>query len=78
MGTEERKENHQYRRGQGRNRNYDHRVNLAASLNQTKGSPSVALIDMNLLFRRSSHIPKSETVFSWELVRNISGLIRST
>ena len=48
-------------------------VNLAASLNQAKGSPSVALIDMNLLFGEIPIFLNLEAAFNWgELARNIS------
>jgi pilus assembly protein CpaE len=48
-------------------------VNLATSLNQAKGSPSVALIDMNLLFGEIPIFLNLEAVFNWgELARNIS------
>jgi pilus assembly protein CpaE len=48
-------------------------VNLAASLNQAKGSPSVALVDMNLLFGEIPIFLNLEAAFNWgELARNIS------
>jgi pilus assembly protein CpaE len=48
-------------------------VNLAANLNQAKGSPSVALIDMNLLFGEIPIFLNLEAGFNWgELVQNIS------
>jgi pilus assembly protein CpaE len=48
-------------------------VNLAANLTQGKGSPSVALIDMNLLFGEIPIFLNLETPFNWgELVQNIS------
>jgi pilus assembly protein CpaE len=50
-------------------------VNLAASLNDTPGSPLVALIDMNLLFGEIPIFLNIESVFNWgEIARNISRL----
>jgi len=48
-------------------------VNLATSLIETKGSPSVALIDMNLLFGEIPIFLSVEANFNWgEVARNIS------
>ena len=48
-------------------------VNLATSLIETKGSPSVALIDMNLLFGEIPIFLNVEANFNWgEVARNIS------
>src|SRR4030043_849136 len=48
-------------------------VNLATSLIETKGSPSVALIDMNLLFGEIPIFLNVESAFNWgEVARNIS------
>jgi pilus assembly protein CpaE len=50
-------------------------VNLATSLVETKGSPSVALIDMNLLFGEIPIFLNVESAFNWgEVARNISRL----
>ena len=50
-------------------------VNLATSLIETKGSPSVALIDMNLLFGEIPIFLNVESAFNWgEIARNISRL----
>src|SRR4030043_2094970 len=50
-------------------------VNLATSLIETKGSPSVALIDMNLLFGEIPIFLNVESAFNWgEISRNISRL----
>src|SRR4030043_1542104 len=48
-------------------------VNLATSLIETKGSPSVSLIDMNLLFGEIPIFLSVEAIFNWgEVARNIS------
>ena len=50
-------------------------VNLATSLVESKGSPSVALIDMNLLFGEIPIFLNIESGFNWgEVARNISRL----
>jgi len=50
-------------------------VNLATSLRESEGSPSVALIDMNLLFGEIPIFLSIETAFNWgEVARNISRL----
>ena len=50
-------------------------VNLATSLMDSKGSPSVALIDMNLLFGEIPLFLNVESAFNWgEVARNISRL----
>ena len=48
-------------------------VNLAASLIKSKGFPSVALIDMNLLFGEIPIFLNLKSAFNWgEMARNIS------
>jgi len=50
-------------------------VNLATSLVESKGSPSVALIDMNLIFGEIPIFLNVESVFNWgEIARNITRL----
>ena len=50
-------------------------VNLASSLIESSGSPSVALIDMNLLFGEIPIFLNIESAFNWgEVARNISRL----
>jgi len=50
-------------------------VNLATSLKGSEGSPSVALIDMNLLFGEIPIFLNIESAFNWgEVARNISRL----
>ncbi len=50
-------------------------VNLATSLSQSKASPSVALMDMNLLFGEISIFLNIESAFNWgEVARNVSRL----
>lgn len=50
-------------------------VNLATSLVESAGSPSVALIDMNLLFGEIPIFLNIESAFNWgEVARNISRL----
>jgi len=50
-------------------------VNLATSLIESKESPSVALIDMNLLFGEIPTFLNIESAFNWgEIARNISRL----
>ena len=50
-------------------------VNLATSLSQSKASPSVALIDMNLLFGEIPIFLNIESAFNWgEVAKDISRL----
>lgn len=50
-------------------------VNLATSLSQSKASPSIALMDMNLLFGEISIFLDIKSAFNWgEVARNVSRL----
>ena len=50
-------------------------VNLATSLKESEGSPSVALIDMNLIFGEIPTFLNINSAFNWgEVARNISRL----